>query len=108
MEQHPDEIVEYRLAAGVLGLLAAAAYAAFRWRASFSDDESRRQLRAYLRIATGAFGLGAAVLLGTAVGVLLAGGDAAPRWFADGSVAMACFAGHARWLRVATRPRFGS
>ncbi|MHB8377685.1 MAG: hypothetical protein ACYDEB_12135 [Dehalococcoidia bacterium] len=94
---HADEIVEYRLAAGVLGLLAAAAYALVRWRTGFSAGESRTQLRRYLLVATIAFGGAAAVLLGIGAGTQLGSGDTAPRWFADGGVALAFFLLHALW-----------
>ncbi|MFI5179013.1 MAG: hypothetical protein ACHQO8_10635 [Vicinamibacterales bacterium] len=97
MAHHADEIVEYRVAAGVLGLLAIAGYVIVRSRAALTESESREQRRRYLWIATGAFGLAAAILLGIGTGVQLGSGDAAPRWFADGSVSFVFFVLHALW-----------
>ena len=87
MAHHADEIVEYRLAAGLFGVLALMAYAGFRWVAGFTDDEARRQIHRYLLLASVTFGLAAAALLGIGVGAMLGGGDAAPRWLTDGGVA---------------------
>jgi hypothetical protein len=91
LAHHADEIVEYRLAAGVLGLLALGAYAVVRSRSDLTDDESREQRGRYLWLATSAFGLGALILLSIGMSVQLGSGDAAPRWFTDGAVSFAFF-----------------
>jgi hypothetical protein len=91
LAHHADEIVEYRLAAGVMGLLALAAYFVVRSRSDLTDDESRAQRRRFLWLATGAFGLGAVILLSIGTSVQLDSGDAAPRWFTDGAVSFVFF-----------------
>jgi hypothetical protein len=103
MAHHADEIVEYRLAAGLFGVLALVTYAGFRWVAGFTDDEARRQIHRYLLLASVTFGLAAAALLGIGVGAMLRGGDAAPRWLTDGGVAAGFFAVHGLWLRAIER-----
>jgi hypothetical protein len=103
MAHHADEIVEYRLAAGLFGVFALTVYAGWRWVAGFTDDEAQRQLHRYLLLASVTFGLAAAVLLGIGIGALLGGGDAAPRWFVDGGVAAVVFTGHGLWLRTIER-----
>lgn len=98
MAHHADETVRNRVAVGILGLIAVAGYVLFRMRSAYDVRESAAQTHAYLLMATAAFGIAAAVLLGTGIGVALGSGDAAPRWFTDGGVAAAFFAAHALWL----------
>ena len=103
LAHHADEVVEYRLAAGILGLLMLGTYVAVRSRSDLTFDESREQRRRYLLLATVAFGLGAATLLTIGTSVQLGSGDAAPRWFADGAVSFAFFLLSAAMLRSALR-----
>jgi hypothetical protein len=103
LAHHADEIVEYRLAAGVLGLLALGAYVVVRSRSDLTDDESHDQRRRYLWLATGAFGLGAVILLSIGTSVQLGSGDAALRWFTDGAVSFAFFLFSASMLARANR-----
>ena len=97
LAHHADEIVSYRLAAGVAGMVIAATLigAAFAWKPS--RDEVRRQVRSYAALAIAAFGVAAAALLGVGFARLATGGDAAPRWFSDGGVAAAFLLAHAAY-----------
>lgn len=102
MAHHADEIVEVRLGAGVVGVLALAAYLITRSRLGLSADERRRQEFRYLVTATAAFAMAAAILLSVGVGIQFNSGKAAARWFSDGGVALVFFLFHGAWL---LRPR---
>ena len=103
MAHHADEIVSYRIAAGVLGVVALAGYLLLRRQLRLDDEERREQARRYALLATAAFSVVAALLLGIGAGVTLASGDAAPRWFTDGATAATFALAHALLLRLHPR-----
>jgi hypothetical protein len=104
LAHHADEIVEYRLMAGVLGLLALVAHLVARSRSDLTDGEARGQRRRFLSLATAAFGLGAVILLSTGTSVQFGSGESAPRWFTDGAVSFAFFLFSASMLARTHRP----
>ena len=84
-----DEIVEVRLGAGVVGLLALAAYVFTRSRFGAGDEESPVRRRRFLWVATASFGLAATILLSVGASDHFGYGDAAGHAFIDGGVALA-------------------
>ena len=94
---HADEIVAYRFTAGIVGVLAIAAYfVACQLLKPEVEDAGGRQRRAYRLLAVVSFGAAALVLLAIGSGVAARDpSNAAPRWFADGGVSLAFFVVHA-------------
>jgi hypothetical protein len=91
LAHHADEIVEVRLAGGVVGLLALAAYFVARSRLGLEDNEWLVQRRRFLWLATLSFGLAATILLSVGATHQLRSGDAAGHLFIDGGVSLAFF-----------------
>jgi hypothetical protein len=104
LAHHADEIVEVRLAAGVVGLLALAAYLVARSRFGLGDAEPMVQRRRFLWLAALSFGLAATVLLSIGASDRLRSRDVAAHVFIDGGVSLAFFVVSASML-ARTYPR---
>jgi len=87
LAHHADEIVEVRVLAGVVGLLALGGYVLLRRRLRLDSEERRSEARRYALLAVTAFSLAAALLLLIGIGMTLGSDYAAARWFTDGGVA---------------------
>jgi hypothetical protein len=104
LAHHADEIVEVRLAAGVVGLLVLAAYLVTRSGLGFEDEESRVQRRRFRSLATVSFGLAATILIGVGTIERLASRDVAGQLFIDGGVSLVFFLFAAGMLARTNRP----
>ncbi len=91
LAHHADEIVEVRLAAGVVGLLALAAFLVTRAGLALDEEGSRAQRRRFLGLATVSFGLAATILLAVGTTEKLRSRDVAAHVFIDGGVSLAAF-----------------
>jgi hypothetical protein len=104
-EHHFGEVVEYRAAAGVLGLVLLAGYAVARRQRPQWFAVDRLPTAFDITVATTAYGIAAAFLIGYAFDQMLLKYDGAGLFLSGGIVAAACaifFA--ARFVRVITAP----
>ncbi|HYX44502.1 MAG TPA: hypothetical protein VE760_05615, partial [Acidimicrobiales bacterium] len=96
-EHHFDEVVVYRLGAGVLGLLALGGYAvAGRWRrlSRFVSTVGLLPDGFVATMGTAAFGVAAVALVGNSLGLMIIGGETAGagQYLSGGVVALAAAA----------------
>jgi hypothetical protein len=107
---HWGEVVEYRVAAGVLGLLVLGAFLLWRRRARPPEYLGVLPDGFAATVATSLYGLAAAVLaLESLDALLVAGGDGAGQWLSGAAVAlaMAVLYGVSLYRTVLNRARLG-